>query len=82
MNKSGSKYNNTALLMNQALIELLNKKDYDYITIKEICVKAGVNRSTFYLHYDTIDDLLDESIRNINKQFLNYFDKTEEKFIE
>ncbi len=58
MNKSESKYYNTALLMNQALIEILNKKDYDYITIKEICKKAGVNRSTFYLHYDNIDDLL------------------------
>ena len=23
----------------------------EYITIKEICQKAGVNRSTFYLHY-------------------------------
>ena len=51
MTKSESKYYNTALLMNQALIELLNKKDLKYITVKEICVKAGVNRSTFYLHY-------------------------------
>ena len=62
MNKSESKYYNTSLLMNQALIELLNKKDYEFLTIKEICKKAGVNRSTFYLHYDNIDDLLYETI--------------------
>lgn len=73
MNKSESKYYNTALLMNQALIEILNKKDYEFITIKEICKKAGVNRSTFYLHYDSIDDLLCESIDNTNKKFLSYF---------
>lgn len=73
MNKSESKYYNTALLMNQALIEILNKKDYEFITIKEICKKAGVNRSTFYLHYDNIDDLLCESIDNTNKKFLSYF---------
>lgn len=73
MNKSESKYYNTALLMNQALIELLNKKDYEFITIKEICKKAGVNRSTFYLHYENIDDLLCESIENSNKKFLSYF---------
>ncbi len=73
MNKSESKYYNTALLMNQALIELLNKKDYEFITIKEICKKAGVNRSTFYLHYDNIDDLLSETIENTNKKFLSYF---------
>ena len=53
MNKSESKYYNTALLMDEALLLLLEKKDYDYITIKEICEKAGVNRSTFYLHYET-----------------------------
>lgn len=59
--------------MNQALIELLNKKDYEFITIKEICKKAGVNRSTFYLHYDNVEDLLLETIENINKNFLSYF---------
>lgn len=80
MNKSESKYHNTALLMNQALVELLNKKDYEFITVKEICAKAGVNRSTFYLHYDTIDDLLEECIENSNKQFMEYFPKQTKDF--
>lgn len=62
MKKSESKYFNTALLMNDALLLLLEKKEYDYITVKEICLKAGVNRSTFYLHYETMDDLLRETI--------------------
>ena len=57
MNKSESKYFYTARLMNESLLILLEKKDIDYITVKEICEKAGVNRSTFYLHYDNIDDL-------------------------
>lgn len=70
MNKSESKFYNTALLMDQALIELLNKKEFEYITVKEICEKAGVNRSTFYLHYETINDLLSECIDNINKHFI------------
>ena len=74
MNKSESKYFNTALLMNQALLELLDKKDYEFITIKEICQKAGVNRSTFYLHYENIDDLLAETIETINKKFQSTFD--------
>lgn len=82
MNKSESKYHNTALLMNQALVELLNKKDFEYITVKEICAKAGVNRSTFYLHYETINDLLEECLENINKRFLEHFDKNAEPFFE
>ena len=82
MNKAESKYYNTALLMNQALIELLNKKDYEFITIKEICTKAGVNRSTFYLHYETKEDLLEECIQNSNKHFLTYFDGNAKQFID
>ena len=35
---------------------------------------AGYNRSTFYLHYESIDDLLDESIRYIMKKFYNKFE--------
>ena len=62
MNKSESKYFNTAIRMDEALIELLEKKEFEYITVKEICEKAGVNRSTFYLHYETIGDLLDECV--------------------
>ena len=62
LNKSESKYYNTASLMDEALILLLEKKEYSFITVKEICEKAGVNRSTFYLHYETIDDLLSECI--------------------
>ena len=81
MNKAESKYYNTAVLMNQALIELLNKKDFEYITVKEICKKAGVNRSTFYLHYETIQDLLDECIENSNKKFVNYFDNNPGQFV-
>lgn len=82
MNKSLSKYYNTALLMNQALIELLSKKDYEYITVKEICDRAGVNRSTFYLHYEKIDDLLEECVENSTKKFLKYFDENEKGFID
>lgn len=65
MTQNESKYYNTACLMDEALIQLINEKDYDYITITEICKRAGVNRSTFYLHYETVDDLLKEAIKKM-----------------
>ena len=74
MNKSESKYFNTARLMDEALLILLEKKDIEEITVKEICEKAGVNRSTFYLHYDTIDDLFQETIERLNNDFYSSFD--------
>ena len=73
MNKNESKYFNTAVRMDKALIELLEKKDFEYITIKEICQAAGVNRSTFYLHYENTADLLKETTGYITDSFLSYF---------
>ncbi len=82
LNKTESKYYNTACLMDEALILLLEKKDYSFITVKEICDKAGVNRSTFYLHYQNIDDLLSECIEYVgNKIQKKYSDKIMDKGI-
>ena len=65
--------------MDEALISLLEKKEFEYITIKEICVTAGVNRSTFYLHYENTFDLLQETTRYIlDKHFAYYSSDTKE----
>lgn len=82
MNKNESKYFHTALLFDEALISLLEIKDLEYITVKEICNKAGVNRSTFYLHYETIDDLVLEAADYVNKKFITYFDHSTENFVD
>ena len=74
MNKNESKYFNTAIKMDEALITLLEKKDFEYITIKEICDTAGVNRSTFYLHYENTSDLLKETTRYIIDKHLAYYE--------
>ena len=70
MNKSESKYFNTAVRMDKAFLDLLAEKDFEYIKVKDICKKAEVNRSTFYLHYETIADLLDESVERFSEVFL------------
>ncbi|MGN1278717.1 MAG: TetR/AcrR family transcriptional regulator [Candidatus Onthovivens sp.] len=77
MNKNENKYFNTAKKMNDALIKLLETKDYEYITIKEICRIASVNRSTFYLHYENMNDLLEETIRSLNSSFNLHFKSKE-----
>jgi len=66
-----SRYFYTASLMDEALVLLLSKKDFEYITVKEVCLKAGVNRSTFYLHYENTTDLLKECLDKMNESFLS-----------
>lgn len=82
MNKSESKYFATAARMDEAFLALIEKKDFAYITVKEICEKAGVNRSTFYLHYETIGDLLAESAQYIIDQFVAFMPHDTVDFLE
>ena len=81
INKSESKYFNTAIKMDLALSSLLKKKSFEYITVKELCESAGVNRSTFYLHYENIGDLLDETTNYLTDQFCSYFDVDTTDFV-
>ena len=73
MNKAESKYFNTAVRLDKALLSLLEKKPFEYITISEICEDAGVNRSTFYLHYENTADLLKEATTYVLDNFASYF---------
>ena len=55
-----------------ALMDLIQEKRYDSITIQDICDRANVGRSTFYAHYQDKDDLLgrhfQEVIANLDGQ--------------
>ena len=79
MNKSESKYLNTAIKMDMALMDLLKKKPFEFVTVSELCKKAGVNRSTFYLHYDTMADLLNETAKFLLDSFWQCFADEKEK---
>lgn len=45
-------------LLRNTLIRLMREKDYDEITIQDITDRANLGRTTFYLHYQSKDDLL------------------------
>ena len=81
MNKAESKYFNTAVKFNKALLSLLEKKPFEYITISEICEKAEVNRSTFYLHYENTSDLLKETTTYVLDNFTSYFSVDAESIV-
>ncbi len=82
MTRSESKYFATAARMDEAFLALIEKKDFAYITVKEICAAAGVNRSTFYLHYETVADLLEECSHHILEQFMEYMPHDTAEFLE
>ena len=57
----------TTKTLHHALISLIKKKNYEAITIQEICDVANVGRSTFYAHYTSKDDLHQRGIENLRK---------------
>ncbi len=53
----------------EALIELIEEKGFEAITVKDITTRARINRGTFYVHYENKFDLItkleDEFMHNL-----------------
>ena len=51
--------NGTKEALADALRQMMKVKPIDKITVKDIVEVCGVNRQTFYYHFDDVDDLLE-----------------------
>lgn len=58
----------------KALVSLLHFRNYNDISIKELCYEAGINRSSFYAHFDDINDLMIKIEQRLSKNMDNIFD--------
>ncbi len=59
MNKSNNKrYQITDEKIENALLALLKDKDFNSTYVNDICKEAGIARTSFYSHYDDINDLI------------------------
>ncbi len=56
--KQNRKTKYTQMVLKDALMELMEQKPISKITVKELCAKADINRTTFYAHYTDPNDLL------------------------
>ena len=54
----------------KAFDELICKKDYEKITVKELCDRARINKKTFYHYYETLDFLLAEMQAELSSSFI------------
>ena len=65
----------TKLLIKQAYLDLIKEKQTGKITVKDICEKSEINRSTFYLHFSDPDmvlrELEDETIQTLKESLLS-----------
>lgn len=50
-----------------ALVALIEEKGFEALSVKDIAIKANINRGTFYLHYKDKFDLLDQTLDQVTK---------------
>ena len=55
----------TKMFLKEALLELMREKPVDRITPTELCRRAGINRNTFYSHFYSVRELL----QNVEDEF-------------
>ena len=60
-----------------ALVSLLQEKELNKITVKELCERADINRGTFYTHYkdhiDLYNSILEEMYQNLENYIRSLF---------
>ena len=69
MTKIDRRVGRTRELLQKALMELISERWYDAITIQDIVDRANVGRTTFYLHYESKDELFINCHEVIVKEF-------------
>lgn len=84
--KNNSRYKMSSEKIETAFLTLILNHRYEDISISQICEEAKINRSTFYSHYDDINDLIIKIEARFAKNTANIFNfgerQTHEAFIE
>lgn len=65
---------NTKKALSESLKNIMRKKSFSKITVSEIIADCGVNRKTFYYHFEDIYDLLKWTFENEAVEVVKHFD--------
>ena len=67
----------TKAAIREAFFSMIKEKNLPKITVTEIAKRANINRKTFYLHYDSIEAIIDEFYQDLISQFLLILEKND-----
>lgn len=84
--KNNKRYKISSEKIETTFLTLILNHKYEDISISQICELANINRSTFYAHYDDINDLIIQIESKFAKGMASIFNfglrQTHEAFIE
>lgn len=69
----------TRKCIGDAIIDLLKNVDFESLKISNIVSRAGVSRMTFYSHYKSINDALDDYLQMIISEYLKAINNEEDR---
>lgn len=61
--------------INRTFCELLLERDYDQISVTDICARAKIQRKTFYTYYSSVDELLREKLDVMSRGYIQRIKK-------
>ena len=61
--------------INRTFCELLLERDYDQISVTDICARAKIQRKTFYTYYSSVDALLREKLDVMSRGYIQRIKK-------
>lgn len=67
------RYRDTETRMEAAMLHLMERMDFEEITITTLCQEAEVNRSTFYAHFSDMAEMLDTMETTLGQELLNRY---------
>ena len=80
--KNNQRFKDTEIRMQSVMLELMKHMEFEKITVKKICEKAQVNRSTFYAHFTDIYDMLDKMEQTLREELLlSYQNGNKESYV-
>lgn len=68
MNQTNQRIRLTKKILVESLLNIAEKKPLMQISVRELCVQSQISRSTFYIHYDTLETFIEEQVQ----EFINY----------
>lgn len=55
----------TKRLLQEGILRLLNKTELSKVSVTQLCAESGINRATFYRHYEQPRDILNDLRRDM-----------------
>lgn len=69
--KTDARVRYTRMVLRESLLHFMRDKAITEISVKEVCERAQLNRSTFYKHYKDCYDLLEQIENEMLQEYLN-----------